>query len=304
MLAAAQVWASLRPVAVLLPEESLTSDAVEVLRRAGVQAILAMGGTPSQLVPTALINFTSVGRLAGEHLASKGHRHIAVLVPRNPRILPLGLQRLQGVEEVGRRHGSTDRAGRSGLRFRGSATAGGALAPGSAANRRFHLQRRLRHVVDARATGCGFRIPDQVALVGCDDLPICDLLRPRLTSIRTGPAEYSGKLLAEFPGRPDSRHRNGPGGAAHAGSRADRPGLQLSNGHDLPLPFGDPLVFAQPTTGAAPVIRTALYALPARPAFLRPTSAPKFMIPRRLRACHIPWFFQYSCRPIGGYTLL
>src|SRR5205823_1818467 len=94
-----------RPVGVMAQEEFLTHEAVEILRRAGVRAILAIGGTPSKFVTTALNNFVSVGRRAGEHLAGKGHRHVAVLVPRDPRILRLGLERLQGIEEVGRLHG-------------------------------------------------------------------------------------------------------------------------------------------------------------------------------------------------------
>jgi DNA-binding LacI/PurR family transcriptional regulator len=198
ILAAAQVWASLRPIAVLMREESVTSEAVEILRRVGVQAILALGSTPSKLVPTALVNFVSVGQLAGEYLASKGHRHIAVLVPRNPRILPLGLQRLQGVEEVGRRHGlqiervdlSYDFAEAQRLveRWRG----------GPQPTAVFTYNDDFGTLLMRALQDTGVHIPDQVALVSCDDLPICDLLRPRLTSIRTGPAQYSGKLIADF----------------------------------------------------------------------------------------------------------
>ncbi len=198
MLAAAQVWASLRPVAVLLPEESLTSDAVEVLRRAGVQAIVAMSGTPSTLVPTALINFTSVGRLAGEHLASKGHRHIAVLVPRNPRILSLGLQRLQGVEEVGRRQGLQIERVDLSYDFAEAQRLVERWRQGPRPTAVFTYNDDYGTLLMRALQDTGIRIPDDVALVGCDDLPTCELLRPRLTSIRTGPAEYSGKLIADF----------------------------------------------------------------------------------------------------------
>jgi DNA-binding LacI/PurR family transcriptional regulator len=38
----------------------------------------------------------------------------------------------------------------------------------------------MRALLDA-----GFAVPDQIALVGADDLPLCSLLRPRLTSVRT-----------------------------------------------------------------------------------------------------------------------
>ena len=105
IMVAVQIWASLRPLGVLVEEETLTREAVEVLRRAGVQGILAMGGTPSKFVPTALNSFVPMGRLAGEYLVDKGHRHIGVIVPRDRRILRIGLERLQGIAEVGRPRG-------------------------------------------------------------------------------------------------------------------------------------------------------------------------------------------------------
>ena len=37
-----------------------------------------------------------------------------------------------------------------------------------------------------------------MALVGCDNLAICELLRPRLTSIRIGPPDSGGPEIADF----------------------------------------------------------------------------------------------------------
>jgi DNA-binding LacI/PurR family transcriptional regulator len=199
ILATAQVWASLRPAGVIVGEESLTPEAVAVLHRAGVQAILAMGGTPSKLVPTALINFVSTGRLVGEHLASKGHRHIAVVVPRNPRTLILALQRLQGIEEAARRHAGMriDRVD-LGYDFAEAQRLVEQWRKGPRPTAVFTYNDEFGVLLMRALKDAGFRIPDEVALVGCDDLPICDLLRPRLTSIRTGPAGHSGRVLADF----------------------------------------------------------------------------------------------------------
>ena len=199
VLAAAQVWASLRPIGVLVQQEAVTPEVVEVLRRAGIQAILALGSVPSSFVPTAVGTFISVGRLAGEHLVSKGHRHIAVLVPRDPWLLPLGLQRLQGIERIGRLHSDLqiERIDLS-YDFAEAQRLVEQWRQGPRPTAVFTYNDDYGTLLMRALQDAGFRIPDQIALVGCDDLPICDLLRPRLTSIRTGPARYSGQVLADF----------------------------------------------------------------------------------------------------------
>jgi DNA-binding LacI/PurR family transcriptional regulator len=49
----------------------------------------------------------------------------------------------------------------------------------------------MRAVLDA-----GLRIPADLAMVGADDLPLCDLLRPRLTSVHPD-AIPSARSVAE-----------------------------------------------------------------------------------------------------------
>jgi DNA-binding LacI/PurR family transcriptional regulator len=49
----------------------------------------------------------------------------------------------------------------------------------------------MRYLQDA-----GLRIPDDVAVVGADDLPLCTQLRPTLTSVRMSPL-LDGGAVAE-----------------------------------------------------------------------------------------------------------
>jgi DNA-binding LacI/PurR family transcriptional regulator len=198
ILTAVQVWASLRPLGVMVEEEVLTGEAVEVLHRAGVQAILAIGGRPSKFAPTALNNFVAVGRLAGKHLADKGHRHIAVLVPRDPRLLRLGQERLQGVEEVGRLHGL--RIERVDLNY-DIAEARRLVEQwrqGARPSAVFTYNDEYAMLLMRALQDAGFSVPNELALVGCDNLPLCELLCPTLTSIRIGPEQDGAKEIADF----------------------------------------------------------------------------------------------------------
>jgi DNA-binding LacI/PurR family transcriptional regulator len=56
-------------------------------------------------------------------------------------------------------------------------------------------------------TDAGIAVPGRVAVVGMDDDPFCDLLRPRLTSVRAdltgGDTPLAGVVLAAIEGRWD-----------------------------------------------------------------------------------------------------
>ncbi|MEE3406156.1 MAG: substrate-binding domain-containing protein, partial [Acutalibacteraceae bacterium] len=56
---------------------------------------------------------------------------------------------------------------------------------------------------DVQAVGCckylannGYRIPEDVAVVGFDDLPLCDYVTPPLTTIRV-PTHFMGQTAAK-----------------------------------------------------------------------------------------------------------
>ena len=113
--------------------------------------------------------------------------------------MPLGLQRLQGVEEVGRPACGLqiERVDLS-YDFAEAQRLVERWRQGPRPTAVFTYNDDYGILLMRALQDAGFRIPDQIALIGCDDLPICNLLRPRLTSIRTGPARYSGKVLADF----------------------------------------------------------------------------------------------------------
>jgi DNA-binding LacI/PurR family transcriptional regulator len=180
-VAGARVWASLRPVGIIVETRRLTRPAVDVLRTAGTTAILGLGWSESLLVPTLVHDHAGVGACAAEYLVSSGRRGLAAVVPRDPQLLDLGRERLAGfeaaagglgVERVDLAFDPADAALVAGRWARGQ-------RPGAVfAYNDDYAMLLMRALLDA-----GLRVPDDVAVVGADDLPFCDLLRPRLTSV-------------------------------------------------------------------------------------------------------------------------
>lgn len=182
-MAGARVWASLRPAGIVVETRRLTRQSVEVLRSAGVTAILGLGWTASRLVPTLVTDHAGVGASAAEHLLATGRRRLAAVVPRDPQLLDLGLERMTGFRTAAGRQGvGIERvdlafdpadAARLARRWARGPRPGGVFAYNDD-----HAMLLMRAVLDA-----GLRVPEDVAVVGADDLPLCELLRPRLTSV-------------------------------------------------------------------------------------------------------------------------
>ncbi len=210
---AARSWATLRPVGIMVEAERLTRPALDLLRAAGTRAILATGWPPSKLVPTLVVDHASIGAAAAEHLVSSGHRHLAVVVPRERRLMQLGLARLRGVQQVAAAHGlQADRVDLAYDEREGAELAAGWRQTRPTAVFTYnddYAMLLMRSLLDA-----GLAIPEDIALVGADDLPLCTLLRPRLTSVHL-------EAAAQAPAVAETLH------AMIQGQMPDMPAIEL-----------------------------------------------------------------------------
>ncbi|WP_395358281.1 hypothetical protein ACHGLA_01090 [Streptomyces sp. YH02] len=77
----ARAWAELRPAAVFTEADRCPPEAAELLRKAGVAAVLLHGPHPQPHAPTLVMNSVKVADLATRHLLACGHRRLACLVP-------------------------------------------------------------------------------------------------------------------------------------------------------------------------------------------------------------------------------
>lgn len=177
----ARVWASLRPVGIIVETRRLTRTAVDVLRGAGVSALLGLGWSESHLVPTLVHDHAGVGGCAAEYLLSRGHRDLAAVVPSDPQLLDLGLERLAGFEAAagGQAVERVDLA----FHLADAARVAGRWARGPRPGAVFAYNDEYGALLMRALADADLDVPGDVAVVGADDLPLCNLLRPSLTSV-------------------------------------------------------------------------------------------------------------------------
>lgn len=183
-LSAARAWAELRPAAVIaLDGDRFTPQAAELLRRAGVRGLLAFAAHPVPGVHTIGFDHARIGATAAEHLIARGRTRIGVVMPQERGLGTLARPRLAGAESVAARHMATvtplDLA-----YTRESATALARRWPGLGLDAVFAYNDEyaalLLHALQAE----GIAVPEDVAIVGSDDLVLSALQQPALTSIR------------------------------------------------------------------------------------------------------------------------
>jgi DNA-binding LacI/PurR family transcriptional regulator len=194
---AGQLWAKLRPEAVLAEAERCDKAATEVLRLAGVRALIVHGPAAVDYAPSLVIPQRPFGITAIEHLAELGHRHIVYLAPARPG--SAASERLAGAQEAADRlrvrlgvaHAAasahTLRDWAHGLRYDPAAPTAVAAADDGLA------MAAIRALVDA-----GLRVPGDVAVVGADDHPASADFVPRLSTVTFDAEALATDLLEAY----------------------------------------------------------------------------------------------------------
>jgi LacI family transcriptional regulator len=194
---------------------ALRDDAwLESLRVGGARIVLVNRTDGRGLLPAVTSDDMLGMRLAVDHLVTLGHRRIAHLA--GPAFFSTGQARRIGFEQALRDHG---------LQPAGMATCGAySIEAGAAAMRELLAARpRARSggftaavaANDLIALGAlqvlqakGIEVPQDVSLIGHNDMPLLDQLRPPLTSVRIQHYEMGLRaarlLLAALQGTPDA----------------------------------------------------------------------------------------------------
>ncbi len=173
------------PVGVIAPGAELSPEVVPRLAAFGARGLVAFDQRALPHVYTYVIEQARIGRLAVEHLAARGHRRVLALMPDDAGLRQLVDERLTGATAAAREHGVSIRS---------------VLVP----VRRDATERALAAELDSpdRATSIyafndeqalvalevlrdrGVALPAEMALIGCDDSPAAEQMRPRLTTVR------------------------------------------------------------------------------------------------------------------------
>ena len=206
----ARRWAELRPTAVMFGAGlAITPDAVDLLKRSGTQAVIGWGAAQVPGAHWMRTDLTAVGAVATRHLLERGRRAIGVVVPTDTTLDYFSRPRYAGAlaaaaaftaraeEETQPTPGGLPRIERLDLDYTEEAAADlAARLPELGLDAIFTYNDEYAMLVAAALQDAGIRIPQDIALVGSDDLMLCRLLRPRLTSVRTGLPD--GRRVAEL----------------------------------------------------------------------------------------------------------
>ncbi|MFD7081794.1 LacI family DNA-binding transcriptional regulator [Streptomyces sp. NPDC002181] len=178
---AARAWAELRPVAVIsLGEITLSAHNVATLKRAGARAVITMGPVGVPGAHALVMDQSEVGARAAAHLVERGHRRIGVAVPQEEGLELFSTPRLEGARSVAGAEiealpmaYSEESAAALAARWRSLG-----LDAVFAYNDEYAML-LMRALLDE-----GLRVPEDVAVMGADDLLIGRLLRPRLSTVQ------------------------------------------------------------------------------------------------------------------------
>jgi DNA-binding LacI/PurR family transcriptional regulator len=177
-------WAELRPTAVISHTGSgLTARGVDLLRRSGTRAVLTIGDEPMPGAHSLTLDQKRVGTVAAQHLLAQGHRNIGAVVPTDRSLDFFSLPRLEGVlAAYASQDGRVERlpldyteqsAAQLASRWRESGLTG-----------LFTYNDEFALLLLSAFQDAGLRVPEDVALVGADDVLLARLTRPRLTTVR------------------------------------------------------------------------------------------------------------------------
>ena len=196
---AAQLWARYRPEAVLAEAERCDEVATEMLRLAGVRALVVYGSASVEYAPSLAVPQEPFGRLAAEHLLELGHRRLTFLLPTADRALTSAHERLRGAADAASAAGATltttnasDTAGSlrdwaHAWRFEPAAPTGIIAADD-----------RLAMAAIRALTDAGVRVPADASVIGADDHPPAAEFIPRLTTVAFPSAVLAEALLDAF----------------------------------------------------------------------------------------------------------
>jgi DNA-binding LacI/PurR family transcriptional regulator len=195
---AARAWAELRPVAVLVPGSGLGPQGVTVLKRSGARAVVTFGAESVDGAHALLMDHEAVGHCAAGHLLDLGRRRVGVVMPREAGLESFSLPRLAGVRRA--LHGTGATVTELPLAYEEESAARLAAGwRGLDLDAVFAYNDEYAMLLMRALQDEGVRIPDEVAVIGADDLMLGRLLRPRLSTVHI--ELPSGRDLAELVDR-------------------------------------------------------------------------------------------------------
>jgi LacI family transcriptional regulator len=189
-----------RPAGLIMSQFTDMAGDIALARQMGIEHIVLISTRPVEHIPTIIFPSSPPGYLAARHLLERGHRHLGIVHPSDPLLEEIFQQRLEGM--------------RSALAERADTTlAILPLAP-TLPDTRSLVETYLTctdHPTGIYAFNDEYacyllralmereiRVPQEIAIVGTDDLLSCELTWPSLTSIRFDNVDAIGKRAVDM----------------------------------------------------------------------------------------------------------
>jgi DNA-binding LacI/PurR family transcriptional regulator len=192
---------SLSPAAVVAVE-ALSADDEAALQAAGIAVVVSLFDDTSGGPAALMASQVRVGRLQVEHLASQGHERLAVVLPSDPRVRRFAEPRLEGARmacgELGLDQPPVTIIGRAEGDTIAAIEAWRAQDPAVTAVCAYNDE--VAMAVLAAVDELGLRAPDDLAVIGVDDIPVARYAHPPLTTVTVGAPEL-GRYLADAVAR-------------------------------------------------------------------------------------------------------
>ena len=166
-------------------------------------AVLAGGPDPDALVPSVSIDDTAAMTLVLDHVRELGHRRVAYVC--GPQDL-LHVQRRVAAFDEAVRHHRLQQGSVLGTDFtsRSAAEATRAVLDGPAPPTAIICDNEVLAVsVVATLRALGQSIPDDVAVISCEDTPVCTAMQPALTALHRDTHGFGSDVAAHLLGRLD-----------------------------------------------------------------------------------------------------
>ncbi len=163
---------------------TITAAHLEAFRRLKLPVVLAATHDPQGELPCVLVDNRQAAREAMEHLIGLGHRRTAVVTGSDP---VSGESRLQGYRDALAHHGLTLE---DSLALQAQWTADEAYQVTRELLKRRSLPTAIAAASDLMALGVmgalrdgGIRVPEDVSVIGFDNIRLAGIIRPALTSM-------------------------------------------------------------------------------------------------------------------------
>jgi DNA-binding LacI/PurR family transcriptional regulator len=182
-VAAARLWSAMRPTAVITELALLDAPSLNILHAVG-SVVIGIGDKLSATLPTLVFDDSMLGEVAVGHLIERGCRDICMILPKNARARLLSQHRHEGAKRAlqaakGVRFTTTKMADDHAE----AAQLAAAWAKGPRPDGVFGFDDDHSGILLGALLDHGIRVPQELALIGADDDPVCQMLRPRLSSV-------------------------------------------------------------------------------------------------------------------------